>query len=198
EVNAVGDPAGLAGAFGGRGGGGGGGRGGAGGGQACDHPTTQWEQFCARPAEAAGGGRGAGGGGFGGLDSATAAAFAPGNAPAGGGRGGRGGGRGGRGGGRGQEAVGDLDPIQRIWSIIGMNPPNVGGRGGGVGGGFGGGGANLANTGDYLVSMTVNGQTYKQTFRVERVSGGSEAGGGVGEGGPAGPCGPDTPGGANR
>jgi hypothetical protein len=77
--------------------------------------------------------------------------------------------------------VGDLDPVQRIWSIIGMNPPAVGGRGGGGGGGFGGGGANLANTGDYLVSMTVNGQTYKQTFRVERVSGGSEEAGGFGD-----------------
>jgi len=30
----------------------------------------------------------------------------------------------------------------------------------------------LANTGDYLVSMVVNGQTYKQLFRVERMSGG--------------------------
>jgi len=67
-----------------------------------------------------------------------------------------------------------LDPIGRIWSIIGMNRPNVGGRGGG-GGGFGGAAANMANTGDYLVTMTVNGQTYKQSFRVERVSGGSEA-----------------------
>ena len=52
-----------------------------------------------------------------------------------------------------------------------MNPPAVGGRGGG-GGGFGGGGANIANTGDYLVTMVVGGQTFKQTFRVERVSGG--------------------------
>ncbi len=33
----------------------------------------------------------------------------------------------------------------------------------------------MANTGDYLVTMTVNGQTYKQTFRVERVSGGGDA-----------------------
>jgi hypothetical protein len=59
-----------------------------------------------------------------------------------------------------------------------MNPPAVqGGRGGGGGGGGGGaGGATTANTGDYLVSMTVNGQTYKQTFRVERVSGGGEGG----------------------
>lgn len=54
-----------------------------------------------------------------------------------------------------------------------MNPPAVGGRGGG--GGFGGAGQSLANTGDYLVTMTVNGQTFKQTLRVERVSGSDEA-----------------------
>jgi hypothetical protein len=157
-------------AAGGRGGGGGGGRGGAGG-QACEHPTTQWETFCARPAESTGGRRGGGGGGAGGLDSATAALFAGGAgrggaaAPAAGGRGGRGG--------RGGGATGDaaLDPIGRIWALIGMNPPAVGGRGGG-GGGFGGAGANIANTGDYLVTMVVGGQTYRQTFRVERVSGG--------------------------
>jgi sortilin (neurotensin receptor 3) len=175
QVNVLSNPAGL-GALG-RGGRGGGGRGGAGG-QACEHPTTQWEQFCARPGESVGGRGGGGGGGFAGLDSATIAAFTPGNAPAGGGRGGRGGGRGGRAG-RGQESVGDLDPVQRIWSIIGMNPPSLGGRGGG--GGFGGGGANLADTGDYLVTLSVGGQTYKQTLRVERVSGGSEEGGGFGE-----------------
>jgi hypothetical protein len=67
-----------------------------------------------------------------------------------------------------------LDPIGRIWALIGMSPPNVGGRGGGGGGGFGGAAATIANTGEYLVSMVVNGQTYKQTFRVERVSGGGE------------------------
>ncbi|HEY9225435.1 MAG TPA: hypothetical protein VIP11_02230, partial [Gemmatimonadaceae bacterium] len=38
------------------------------------------------------------------------------------------------------------------------------------------GGATTANTGDYLVSMTIGGQTYKQTFRVERVSGGGDSG----------------------
>jgi hypothetical protein len=175
QVNFVLNPpaAGLGGRGGG-GGGGGGGRGG-GGGQACEHPTTQWEQFCMRPAEQAGGrggaGGGGGGGGFAGLDSAAAAAFTP--AAGGGGRGGRGGGRGGRGGGG---ATGDasLDPVAHIWSIIGMTPPAApGGRGGGGGGGAGG---NVANTGDYLVTMTVNGQTYKQSFRVERFSGGGEPG----------------------
>jgi hypothetical protein len=68
-----------------------------------------------------------------------------------------------------------LDPIGRIWALIGMTQPNVGGRGGGGGGGFGGAAGAMANTGDYLVSMVVNGQTYKQTFRVERVSGGEDA-----------------------
>jgi hypothetical protein len=52
-----------------------------------------------------------------------------------------------------------------------MNAPVIGGRGGG---GFGGPGQTTANTGDYLVTMVVNGQTLKQTFRVERVSGGDE------------------------
>jgi hypothetical protein len=172
QVNFLSNPQALANAAGG--GRGGGGRGGAGG-QACEHPTTQWEQFCARPAESAGGRRGGGGGG-GGLDSATAALFAPRNAPGGAAPAG---GRGGRGGRNAQGATGDasLDPIGRIWALIGMNPPNVGGRGGGGGGGgggFGGAGATMANTGDYLVSMVVNGQTYKQTFRVERVSGGED------------------------
>jgi hypothetical protein len=63
--------------------------------------------------------------------------------------------------------------VQRIWQLIGMTPPVVGGRGGG--GGFGGAGQSLANTGDYLVTLTVNGQTMKQTFRVERVSGSDDA-----------------------
>lgn len=65
-----------------------------------------------------------------------------------------------------------LDPIGRIWALIGMSQPSLGGRGGG--GGFGGGAATLAPTGDYLVTMVVNGQPYKQSFRVERVSGGEE------------------------
>jgi len=142
--------------------GGRGGRGGAAGGQNCEHPTTQWEQFCARPAEQPAGRRG--GRGFAGMDSATAAALTPPepSAPAAG-----------RGRGRAQGAMGDqaLDPIQRIWQLIGMNAPVIGGRGGG---GFGGPAQNTANTGDYLVTMVVNGQTLKQTFRVERVSGGDE------------------------
>jgi hypothetical protein len=169
QVNVlVNPPAGGLAALGGRGGGGGG-RGGAGG-QACEHPTTQWEQFCARPAEQAGGRRGGGGGAAFGVDSATAAAFNPPNvtgvaAPAAG--------RGGRGGRNAAATNEDVNPVTRIWNLIGVTPPAVGGRGGG-GGGFGGGAAGgTANTGDYLVTLSVGGQTLKQSFRVERVSGGA-------------------------
>ena len=68
---------------------------------------------------------------------------------AGGGRGGRGGRGGGRGGRGAQGATGDaaLDPIGRIWSLIGMNPPApAGGRGGGGGGGGGGSAARRRRT----------------------------------------------------
>ena len=58
-----------------------------------------------------------------------------------------------------------------------------GGRGGGFGAlfGFGGGGrgagqAPVVNTGDYLVTLTVGGRTYKQVLRVERMSGGDDTG----------------------
>jgi hypothetical protein len=176
-VNAMSNPRQAAAAFAGRGGGGG--RGGNAGGQACEHPTTEWEQFCARPGEQAGGRRGGGGGGrgFGGGFCAEPTA----NAPAG--AGGASAARGGRGGRRGanatQGAMGDqsLNPVDRIWQLIGLPNPCAGGGRGGGGGGFGAGAlGSLANTGDYLVTMTVNGQTYKQTFRVERVSGDEDAG----------------------
>jgi photosystem II stability/assembly factor-like uncharacterized protein len=151
----------------GGGGGGGGGAGGRGGvlpaSAACDHPLTIWDTFCPRPIEAtpAGGRGGGGGGGAGG-----AAAAPPPAAPAG-----RGGAPAGRGAAPAAPAV---DPVRRIWDIIGMNPPagagGAGGRGGGGGGGGGRGGAGgaIAQPGTYLVTMTVNGQTYRQTFRVER------------------------------
>ena len=58
-----------------------------------------------------------------------------------------------------------------------MTAPAFGGRGGGGGGG-GGGGAPVARRRRTPVTtssrMVVNGQTYKQLFRVERVSGGGE------------------------
>ncbi|MEJ7810753.1 MAG: hypothetical protein WKG32_10130 [Gemmatimonadaceae bacterium] len=150
----------------GAGGAGGGGRG-AGGGRGgppagCEHPLTQWDQFCGRPAEPppAAGGRGGGRGGQpadttgreGGATAAAAAAT-------------------GRGGATGEA----LDPIQRVWDIIGMRPPVVaGGRGGGGGGGGGAFGGQLAEPGTYVVTLTVNGQTLKQTFRVERVGTGDD------------------------
>ena len=49
----------------------------------------------------------------------------------------------------------------------------TGGRGGG-GGGFGTGG-NLVEPGTYVATLTAGGQTYKQTFRVERVGMGDDA-----------------------
>ena len=48
-----------------------------------------------------------------------------------------------------------------------MKSPAGGGRGGG--GGFGGSGGNLVEPGTYVVTLSAGGQTYKQTFRVERV-----------------------------
>lgn len=153
---------------GGRGGRGGGGGGRGAGGQACEHPTTQWETFCARPAEVSGAGRRGGAG----ADSAVAApAPAPvAAAPAAAGRGARG---------RNQQgATGDaaLDPVGRIWALIGMTAPAPAGGRGGAGGFAGLGGISTANTGDYLVTLIVNGQSYKQKLRVERVSGGGESG----------------------
>jgi hypothetical protein len=73
-----------------------------------------------------------------------------------------------------------VPPTTRIWQLIGVTPPAIGGgRGGGGGGGFAAFGAGglpqTAGTGDYLVTMNVNGQTYKQVFRVERVSGGGDS-----------------------
>ena len=69
----------------------------------------------------------------------------------------------------------ESDKVRKIFDIIGLKVPGGGGRGGGGRGGFGGGpGAFTASTGDYLVTLVVNGQTYKQKLRVERVSGGDE------------------------
>ncbi len=118
-------------------GGGGGGRGGRGEAN-CNRPLTQWDPFCARPAEgtpAGPGGRGGGGG------------FGRGPVP---------------------------EKVQKIFAIIGMHVPQAGGRGG-FGGGRGGFGS-LAGTGDYLVTMTVGGRTYRQTLHVERVSGSAATG----------------------
>ena len=166
--------AGGRGGFGGGGGGGGGRGGGAGGFSSCEHPMTQWDTFCARPVEipfVAGAGRG------GAAPAPTTAADSAAAAAAGG--------RGGRGGGRGRGGSGDIDPVNRIWGIIGMSPPApTGGRGGGGGGRGGFGGGASASTGDYLATLTIGGQTYKQTFRVENtgVAAGASPFGGTGEG----------------
>ncbi|HVT37590.1 MAG TPA: hypothetical protein VHE78_00975 [Gemmatimonadaceae bacterium] len=69
-----------------------------------------------------------------------------------------------------------LDP-QAIFAALGS-----GGRGPALGalfgGGRGGGGAPTVGTGDYLVAITINGQTQKQVLHVERVSGTGGGGGG--------------------
>jgi hypothetical protein len=75
--------------------------------------------------------------------------------------------------------------VNRIWGIIGMSPPAApGGRGGGGGGRGGFGGGATASTGDYLATLTIGGQTYKQTFRVENsgVAAGASPFGGTSEG----------------
>jgi hypothetical protein len=125
-----------------------GGGGGRGGGVACERPLFQGDQFCARPAE----GAVQGGGGRGGADPAAD--------PFGGGRGGG-----------GPESA----AVQKIFQLIGLRVPGGGGRGGGGGGRGGGGGGNIVGTGEYLVTMTVGGQTYRQVLKVERVSGGDDA-----------------------
>jgi len=57
-----------------------------------------------------------------------------------------------------------------------LRPPGQQGRGGGGFGGFGGRGtqAPVVASGDYLVTLTVGGKTYKQLLRVERVGGGDD------------------------
>jgi hypothetical protein len=144
-------PAAAAPAQGGRGGGGGGGGGGGRGGAACHMPTTQWETFCARPGEATGGG-GGGGGGRGG----NTAPIGPEN-----------------------------ERVRRVFDIVGIRLAGGGGGRGGGGGGFGGFGAPgtenfTAGTGDYLVTLVIGGQTYKQKLRVEQ--NGAASGGGFGFG----------------
>ena len=62
----------------------------------------------------------------------------------------------------------DQSQLFDIMRAIGMT--------GGGGGGFGGGGIPIAETGDYLVSITVDGQTMKQPLRVERLAGGASSG----------------------
>ena len=79
--------------------------------------------------------------------------------------------------GRGGAGAGAPPDQQQLMSVL----QAVAGRSGmamffGGGGRRGGGGGGLVGTGDYLVSITVGGQTYKQVLHVERVSGGSGSG----------------------
>lgn len=121
------------------------------------------------------GGGGGGGGGFGGAGpqrwNDRPGESAP-PAPAGGRGPGGAGGAGGAGGPGGAGAGGamglDQDALFSIMRALGVTQ-------GGGGGGFGGG-APIVNTGDYLVSITVDGQTMKQVLRVERRSGGESSG----------------------
>jgi hypothetical protein len=141
------------GAAGGRGGGGGGG-----GGRGAAGPAPAWID---RPGEGTEiiGGRGgrAGGGGAGAADpfaefpggaEALAILLRPRGAPAFTGRGG---------------GAGEIG--QRLSALTG------GGGGGRGGGGFGGGAGTLVPPGDYLVTLSVGGQTYRQKLRVERMEG---------------------------
>jgi hypothetical protein len=136
----------------------GGGRGGGGGGRGAPTPGV-WVDRPGEGTEALGGrGRGAGGGGAGPADplaefpggaEALAILLRPRGAPAFTGRGG---------------GAGEIG--QRLSALTGGGG---GGRGGG--GGFGGGAAPLAPPGDYLLTLTVGGQSFRQKLRVERMEG---------------------------
>jgi len=76
------------------------------------------------------------------------------------------GGPGGPGGEGGAAGMPDQDTMREIFRAL-----RRGGRGGFGGGGFGRGGAPLVETGDYLVSITVDGKTMRRMLRVERLSG---------------------------
>jgi photosystem II stability/assembly factor-like uncharacterized protein len=84
-----------------------------------------------------------------------------------GGRGGPGG-AGGQAAGEGAAAGLDQSDLFTVMRALGVT-------GGGGGRGFGGGGS-VVSTGDYLVSMTVDGNTTRQKLRVERLSGGDSSG----------------------
>ena len=129
---------------------------------------TQWESFCARPAEGTvtgGGGRGGAGGGAAGELAAT-------------------------GGGRGA-AEPSPENIAKVFQIIGLNVPSGGGRGGrgGGAGGFPGAGRGgaaggvpfIAVTGDYSVVLRIGTTVQKQRLRLENVGAG-------GSGSPFGPA----------
>lgn len=144
---------------GGRGGRGGGAGGGRGALPAnCERPLTQWEPFCARPGEGA----------------VVGARGGPGAAGEGG---------------PADAGPGGPEPasVLKVFQLVGIRPPAGGGRGGG-GGGRGGGGGVVVGPGDYLITMTAGGKTFRQVLHVERMNGG-EVGGGFGGGEESNPTG---------
>ncbi|MFN8573516.1 MAG: hypothetical protein U0132_15790, partial [Gemmatimonadaceae bacterium] len=159
-----------AGSLGGGGGGGGGGAGGGGGGGGGFGGLAAVNRFNARPGEQGpgpgGGGGGGGGGGLGALMQLMGAATG--------------------GGGAGAFDNIDFNALQEItdlFTIPGRPAVSGGGfggfgfmsllgiGGGGFGGGGGGGGGNLVGPGEYLISVTLNGKSFRQVLKVERASG---------------------------
>jgi hypothetical protein len=81
---------------------------------------------------------------------------------------------------------GGTDALTELFQIPGRAPERGGGGFGalfGGGGGRGRGAAPVVASGDYLVTLTVGGRSYKQLLRVERLSGGDDSGSGFGEDG---------------
>jgi hypothetical protein len=117
-------------------------------------------------------------GGRGGAGGNTAWNPRPGEGAVVGAAGARGGGEGAGGGENPADALnafpGGAQELQQL-----LRPPGQQGRGGGGGFGRGNQGPTVAS-GDYLVTLTVGGKTYKQLLRVERVSGGDDVGGAFG------------------
>ncbi|HUQ81633.1 MAG TPA: hypothetical protein VM076_10865, partial [Gemmatimonadaceae bacterium] len=122
-----------------------------------------------------GGGGGRGGAGAGGFQARPGEGAVVGAAAV------AGGGAGGEGAAAGEQSPADLanafpGGLQELQALV--RPPGQGGGRGGGGGGFGRGNQGLlVAAGDYLVTLTVGGKTYKQLLRVERVSGGEDSGG---------------------
>ncbi len=129
-----------------------------------------------------GGGGGGGGGGAGRFGAAQGFVERPGESSAGAAGRAAAQGEGAQAGGeQGAEALPGQAQMQDI--LRALRPPGARGGGGGFGGlSFGlynpgrRGGGSLVETGDYLVTLTIGGETMRQTLRVERVRGGGESG----------------------
>jgi hypothetical protein len=79
---------------------------------------------------------------------------------------------------------GGTDALTELFQIPGRAPERGGGGFGalfGGGGGRGRGAAPVVASGDYLVTLTVGGRSYKQLLRVERLSGGDDSGSAFGD-----------------